>query len=468
MAQPSAVTAPINNSVVTSFDILKPEIFNSLFRQYGKQFLTFYGFLLTMGFINASPRITYSHFLEDWIHPSFQSRGAVAAPAAGAAQTITLSTNDIDSSGFYYPRVNDQVMYKNGVTGFVSAISGSPAQLTIYPDLETATLPAVAAGETIIIFGNRFGEGTDQPAGRVSKATQESFTMTRLKEEVDVTGDELCQQTWVDSSSDGSMTGRTWFALKGKYDAQYRMQLQMGGKCLYDVPVTNTTLLSADSTNTSTTGLEGWIRGGGNESTYTPSAFTISDFDYMTRIMDKYDAPMNFAFFAGINLYQDIENAISNLYTQNPIIFANGKSQTWAQALYGQDAGSGNQLNTDIGISSIKKTNRLYHLMRLGELSNPNTFNANGFTKAGEGFVCPLDQTEVKTPEGGTKLIPRIGMRYLQSPDGGYSRRMETWVTGGAGNIPKTNTVDTQKVSFRSQYGTQFFGNKHFFLWNQS
>lgn len=278
MASPSAVVAPIDNQVISSFDIHEPEIFNSLFRQYGKQFLSFYGFLLTMGFITAAPRITYSHFLEDWIHPSFQSRNSVAAPAAGAAQSITLSTDNIDTNGFYYPRQNDQVMYKNGVTGFVSAIAGSPAVLTIYPDKQTDTLPAVAAGETIIIYGNRFGEGTDQPAGRVSKAIQESFNMTILKEEVDVTGTELCQQIWTPSSSDGSMNGRTWFALKGKYDAQYRMQLQMGGKCLYDTPVTNTTLLATDSTNQSTTGLEGWIRGGGNESTYTPelSQFQIS------------------------------------------------------------------------------------------------------------------------------------------------------------------------------------------------
>jgi len=214
--------------------------------------------------------------------------------------------------------------------------------------------------------------------------------------------------------------------------------------------------------------LEGWIRGGGNEATYTPGAYSISDFDYMTRIMEKYDAPLNFAFFSGINLYQDIENTLQNLFTQNPIVFANGKNLTWAQALYGQNSEEGKQMAVDVGFTCIKKTNRLYSLVKLGELSNPNTFNAPGFTKAGEGFVCPLDQSEVKTPDGGTKLIPRIGMRYLQTPDGTYSRRMETWVTGGAGNISKTNTVDTQKVSFRSHYGTQFFGNKHFFLWNQA
>jgi len=234
MAGPSAITAPIDNQVITSFDIHKPEKFNSLFRQYGKQFITFYGFLLTLGFINPASLITYSHFLEDWIHPSFQARGTVATPGvAGAPISITLSTDNVDSFGFYYPRQNDQVMFKDGTTGFVQTISGSPPVLLIYPDVQTATLPGVAANETIIIYGNRFGEGTDQPAGRTSKALQESFNMTILKEEVDVTGTEMCQQMWVDSLSDGSSTGRTWFVLKGKYDAQYRMQLQMGGKCLY-------------------------------------------------------------------------------------------------------------------------------------------------------------------------------------------------------------------------------------------
>lgn len=466
MAQP--ITSVITNQVVTAFDIHEPEKFNKLFRQYGKQHLSYFAFLKTLGFITPVSRNTYSHFLEDWIHTSFKSRGNVGDPGAGNPINITLSVDDVDTNNKFYPQRNDQIMFKNGVTGIISFIdttTPSAPILTIRPDVLTDDIGAIASGETIIIYSGRYGEGTDSPAGRTSKATEETFNTKILKEAVEVTGTEICQKIYVDGLSDGSAMGQTWYALKGQYDAQYRMQLKMGGSLLFDKPITNSAA-QIDSTDTNTTGLDTWITAGGNGSTYTPGAFSISDFDFMGRVLDKYDAPMEFAFFQGINLYQDVENTLSNEFVQNPIIFINGVGKTYNQAIYGQNPNEANGLGVDIGFRCIKKTNRVYHLIRLGELSNPQTFNASGFTKAGLGYVCPLDTKEVQTPDGGTKVIPRIGMRYLVSPDKKYNRQMITAMEGMLAPNP-TNGVDKLKVNFLSEYGSQYFGARHFFKWSQ-
>ncbi len=42
---------------------------------------------------------------------------------------------------------------------------------------------------------------------------------------------------------------------------------------------------------------------------------------------------------------------------------------------------------------------------------------------------------------------------------------METFVTGGAGNIRKTNENDSVKLNLRSECGTQYVAANRFFLW---
>lgn len=467
----NAISSVITNNVVTSFSIHEPEKFNKLFRQYGKQHLSYFAFLKTLGFITPVSRTSYSHFLEDWIHASFKSSGIPTGGGAGSPVYVTLSAanGDVDTANgnAIYPQVGDQVMNAAGVTGIVYSIDVTTPTapiLKIEPDLSTANfLTGVVSGSTIIIYASRYGEGTVAPDGRVSKATEETFNTKILKEAVEVTGTELSQQIYVDGMSDGSSSGQTWYALKGQYDAQYRIQLKIGGSLLFDQAITNANA-HANSTDNNTTGLDTWITAGGNTSTYTAGAFSLSDFDYMSRVLDKYDAPMDFAFFQGINLYQDVENSLSNLFTQNPIIYVNGVGKTYNQAIYGQNPAENDGMGVDIGFRCLKKTNRLYHMVRLGELSNPQTFNATGFNKTTLGYVCPLDTKEVKTPDGGTKAIPRIGMRYLVSPDKKQNRMMQTVMTGAQAPVP-TNDTDKLKVSFLTEFGSQYFGAQSFFKW---
>ena len=469
----SAISSPFTTGVVTSFDIHQPEKFNKLFRQYGKQHLSYFAFLKTLGFISPVQRNVYSNFVEDWIHASFSSRTNASSTGPGTSIAITLSVSDVDTANGnkFYPQEGDQIMTKVGIQGVIKTIDTTVPTapvLTCFPDTITDDFGTVSAQETVIIYTSRSKEGSSAPQGRVSKALEEQFNTKIIRESVDCTGTEITQLSWVDQMSDGSSSGKTWFALKGQYDAQYRMQLKIGGALLFDKLLNNPNAqISADGTDSNTTGLYSWIKGGGNSSTYTPGSFQLSDFDYMTRVMDKYDAPMDFAFFAGINLYQDVENSLSNLFTQNPILYVNGVAKTYSQAIYGQNPAEADGRTVDIGFRCLHKTNRNYHMVRLGELSNPQTFNAPGFTKNALGFVCPLDTKEVKTPDGGSKVIPRIGMRYLVSPDGKYNRQMISTMEGMLAPTA-TNGDDKLKVNMLTEFGSQYFGKYHFFLWESA
>ena len=85
-------------------------------------------------------------------------------------------------------------------------------------------------------------------------------------------------------------------------------------------------------------------------------------------------------------------------------------------------------------------------------------YGATGYTEAGRGIFVPLDKPIA--PKGGS--IPRLGVRYKEL--GGYSRKMESWFTGGAGNIPvKTNGVDAVQLNSRAEMGSERYGVNAFF-----
>jgi hypothetical protein len=131
--------------------------------------------------------------------------------------------------------------------------------------------------------------------------------------------------------------------------------------------------------------------------------------------------------------------------------------------MYGENMKSIADKSVEIGFRSITKTDRTFHLLKLPQLSNPKLYGATGFTEAGRMIFCPLDKPIA--PKGGA--MPRLGVRYKEL--GGYSRKMESWFTGGAGNIPvKTNGVDSVQLYNRCEIGAEQYGLNSFYQFTVS
>lgn len=452
-----AVSATISNSLISLFNIHKPDKQNFLFRKYGKQGFTAFQFLQSIGAVTPVAQGTYSHYEEDWIHATFSSNANVASPGVGAAITITLNAADVDSLGYSYPRVGDIVMFNDGTRGqVVSKSTANPPVLVIEPLKTTATIPAVTTGEPIIIISNSFAEGTDQPEGRVSKAYEYNFNTQIIKETVASTGTELTNQMWF-NSIDGT-TINAWFDKAKSIDLDYRMALAIDGMILFGEDADNPNVLGTPSN-----GLVADVTAQGGNATYTPGLFSVSYFDQMNRYLDKQQAPNEYVGLLGYQMFQDVENTLSNVFTQNPIIFAGGEGKTFGELMYGDNMKSLAGKSVEIGFRSITKTDRAFHLLKLPQLSNPKLYGATGYTEAGRGIFVPLDKPIA--PKGGS--IPRLGVRYKEL--GGYSRKMESWFTGGAGNIPvKTNGVDAVQLNSRAEVGSERFGVNAFYQFTVS
>jgi len=449
-----AVSANISNSLVSLFNIHMPQKANFLFRKYGKQGVTAFQFLQSIGSVTPVALGTYSHYEEDWIHASFSSNADEVSPGQGNPISITLNTSDVHSLGNSYPRVGDIIMFNNGVKGQIISKSGAnPPVLVIEPLLSASTIPAVTAGEQIIITSNAFAEGTDQPEGRVSKAYEYTFNTQIIKETVSSTGTELTNGLWFKSIDGVGING--WFDKAKSIDLDYRTALAIDGMVLYGEVADNPNVVG-----TTSQGLISGVTSQGGNATYTPGLYSVSSFDQMNRYLDKQQAPNEYLGLLGYQAFQDVENTLSNVFTQNPIVFAGGGGKTFGDLMYGDDMKSIADKSVEIGFRSITKTDRTFHLLKLPQLSNPKLYGATGFTEAGRMIFCPLDKPIA--PKGGA--MPRLGVRYKEL--GGYSRKMESWFIGGAGNIPvKTSGVDEIKLFNRAEMGCEQFGLNHFYQW---
>lgn len=452
-----AISSQITNNLVSLFNIHKPDKANFLFRRYGKQGVTAFQFLQSIGAVTPVAQDSFSHYEEDWIVSTF-TPSVVGAGGAGVTVSITIDAADTQTVGsnyYVYPRVGDIVMFNNGVKGQVltkTASTVNPVVITVAPLLTTDDIATSAVvGEQAIITSNSFAEGTDNPEGRVSRAYEYSFQTQIIKETINSTGTELTNQNWF-NSIDGT-TINAWFDKAKSIDLDYRMALAIDGMILYGEQANNTAVQG-----TTSAGLVSGVTSQGGNATYVPGLFSVAYFDQMNRYLDKQMAPREYVGLLGYQAFQDVENTLSNVFTQNPIIFAGGSGKTFGELMYGEDMKSLAGQSVEIGFRSITKTDRIFHLLKLPQLSHPKLYGATGFTEPSRMIFCPLDRPVA--PKGGS--MPRLGVRYKEL--GGYSRKMESWYTGGAGNIPvKTNTNDSIQLNSRAHMGAEQFGLNSFF-----
>ena len=94
-----------------------------------------------------------------------------------------------------------------------------------------------------------------------------------------------------------------------------------------------------------------------------------------------------------------------------------------------------------------------------GAKENTPMLGAAGYNYSGMGLVIPGDMgKDAKSRES----IPSLRVRYKEA--GGYSRKMEHWLTGSAGLANPTSDVDELRCHYRTERGFEGFANNRFIL----
>ena len=443
---PSAFSIATTENYVSSLNVHKPEVAEDFVSRYGDQSLT--GFLDSMGAMAPTAQRKFEHYEDDWIHQSFVNTGTPTVTQAGATVGINTSYSSTGSAaGNYFPRVGDIVMNSNGDLAWCSAINYASDQITLVA--YNAAWSALTAGETLVVIGNEWAEGTAQPEGITPESNHYyNYTMI-MKESFEVTGSEATNKTWfkVNDPATGQ-AGYLWY-LKGEADTYRRFVNYCETMMLQGKIATNTNAaLTGTIGQGGITGSEGLIEfmRTGNTQTYNQLAgFNLSDFDSMIRTLDTNRGAKENTIWAGIDLSLAIDDAVAAMFAGGGISYG---------AFNGAE-----EIAVAFGFKSFTRGGYTFHKKTYDVFNYLPMFGASGYNYPGMGMVIPGDmRKDSKTGEA----TPSLRIRYKEA--GGYSRKMEHWLTGSAGLANPTNETDNMEVHYRTERGFEGFASNRFIL----
>jgi len=425
----------LNVAVSTETGVLgKPDVSELLVETYGDQGIT--GFLKLTGAITAAGASDQVEFYEvGRRHKKLAYTGGntTAGNGGGAAGNDRVTITDSDIKDGLQP--NDVVMdTTSGVRGIV--ISGGEGSNVVIGRLDGAVMAGNSTdfdatnGGTLIVIGNMYAQGSDQPSSFVQpEVIRRINSYAIVKDRYQVNGSQATNIGYVNIGNGDYR----WF-MYGEQEARKRfmdkreMTLLFGdiidGGQKADVSVANSV--------TDLNGTEGYItalesRGINVSNANANPLDSFAEFDDIILELDKQGAPSEYAMY--LNRKQDL--AIDDM-------LASGISTGVTAGLAGQFGAFNNDANmaVKLGFKSFTRGGYTFHKHDWKLLNDPTLVGAsNKF----QGVMCPL--TQVTDARSGMKA-PALEMKYKAS--NGYSREMEHWVTGG-GVLGHNNNGDAGK-----------------------
>lgn len=430
-------------STVQVFDSFhKPIKYGELIRRLGDQGLSDFDQIMILGggTDEQMDNTTFSVRFEDWIVGklkvlSFTSPSASYPADANTADIVVHP--DVITNGKYYAEVGDVALLPNENNAKIIAKTGTTVTLALA--VAGASWGTIINGTEIGIAFTQFNEETDQPAPKVSTISEEAYDSHILKTTTRASGSELIRMPWVVKMSDGTAIP-TAFA-KGVLDAEYRMKQAIAGATFFSQPITNTGAYfqGARGQETQMTGLVPWIRIGGVNDTLG-AGFNINKLYAMSRQFRKYYAPKEYILKMAGDAYIDVEKNLTNLFTNDPAIFAMGGSLT--------------EKEIGFGFKSIKLDDRTWHLSRLNLVNHPEIYDLPDYSLQNRIVVMPNATTKDKKSGGN---IPYL--KYVFCGKDGESRKMKIWFTGGP--IANTETIDRHQMNMLCEIGTRPVASNH-------
>lgn len=448
MATPAAVQTITTNSVISNLDLLKPEKSIMLTKRFGNQSLPYFNLLKALGRTEMTSNEVFSHFEEDrWIEVAVVA-APVASPGAGNDIQFTLDASSLNAQNQYYPDVLDVITFPNEVTGIITAIDTTVPTapvVTVRPNKATSIIPALSAGEELIITSYAGGEGSGQPNPKLA-GTTEYFGRTQIiKATFAATGTAQTDQTWLQLKG---VPGNPYYVV-GQEQTEYRLAVSIDGALLVQETTDNPNAIIDPSSRINaqvltTQGLIPTIRERGNVKLHTPGTWTIYDFDEIDRIMEREGGSQYVMTLAGLNWLQENNNVLVDFGKETNMQIV--KSDV-ARGIMG---GNGD-LEMAINFTYLKKNDRVFMFNKMGNWSNPKSYGNSNYQYANYAIMMPV--TKFTDPKSG-KVTDNISLRYKGF--GKYSRMLEMWKTGGAGDISiKTDDVDITQYNWRSNVGAQ-------------
>lgn len=479
MSNANSGIAIATSKLISTFDIDKPQVRNELFRRYGNQGLTFFGFIESMGYSRGVRQNKTIQYEEDWIHQTIHvgSGGITTVDGPNGIYSFVLDTtagtNDILAGSIITPypttptnplsyicpvQAWDRLLFpENGAMATVTSVvqTGVSTTFTVtikLADLNYAFTPGTyTQGYELVIATNAFSEGSDQNDGASSKPLIDYAYTQILKRSFRWTGTQATNEPWFSEYELGPNLGNGYF-LKGQMDCDYELQQAISTALWIERPTTNPTVDTATGEPLYTTeGLIPYCERLGTPVPYLSGAFSIGTFDYIDNVLTRQFAPMYSAWMLGNKLDYQIENALKAYFQFTQINYQ--MSQMEADLFTGDK-----DLAMEVGFNLLKKSGgRVHCFTRALEFSHPKILGVTNYPYDQLAICFPLARKRGSYSEKqGSIELPYFGLIYKEQ--GGYSRKAEVWTIAGAAPGPKITTFDLNKLCMRSNVGAEHVG----------
>tara|TARA_R110002167_G_scaffold110108_2_gene280388 strand:- start:1859 stop:3169 length:1311 start_codon:yes stop_codon:yes gene_type:complete len=424
IAVPSSSAVATKANYVSSTDLQKSEVGESLVARYGAQGLT--GLMDFVGAKSATGSGKYSHWEERFIHDTFT--------ATLVASTGVLSLVEVASGKDAPVRKGDILLGAGGQNLIVTTKNSADADAFTVLTADGVALADISTAISFSIVGNAHAQGTGQPVGLTPSVDQYTNNTQIIKDAYDVTGSGATDVSWFKVEG-----GYLWY-LKGEADSALRFgnyaELQMligpGGNAALDTSDIRITrgLLPDIRSNGNV------MSGGGN--------FGITEMDIMVKQMDKQRGAKENAFMCGIDLALNIDDQLA------------AASGAGSNVSYGAFNNS-KDTAINLGFGGFTRGGYSFHKKTYDIFNHPMLLGAVNY--AGKGIVIPMDKQ--KDAKSGA-MIPSLQVRFKAA--GNYSREMEHWLTGGAVLAQKTDDIDALKCNYRCEKGFEGMALNRFVL----
>ena len=416
---PTVTTTPEKYTTVAELlEYNKPDNRDLLIKTYGDQGIT--GFLQLTGAVKSGGTADHVQYWEEERRHQVVACGANDG-ATGGTVTLTAALDEI--------KIQDVVM--NAASGEVFINITTDGKIFARLDGTTSNTAWNAADE-LIILGNMYDQGTDQPGHFVKTSpTLRTNPYMIVKDTYQVNGSQATNIGWVNVGN-----GDYRWYIHGEQETRARFMDRREMMMLFGEK-------QADATDMSSgrfpAGSEGYFaavadRGIVVSGTNANPLDTFTEFDNIILELDKQGAPSEYAMY--VNRSQDL--AIDDM-------LAAGIATSVTAGLAGQFGAFNNDADmaVQLGFKSFTRGGYTFHKHDWKLLNDPTLLGAS--TKF-QGAMVPL--TQVTDARTGTKA-PALELNYKEA--NGYSREMEHWVTGGGVLGYKTDGTDVAKFHYRSE-----------------
>jgi hypothetical protein len=387
-----------------------------LVKTFGAQGIT--GFLQMVGAVKANGTADEVQY---WEETRLHVKQKVNGQVTGAA-TMDCTCD----AGAQHVRLNDVVLTPDGERALVVKII-SATQFTII-SLTSSNLNTLSAADELVIIGNLYAQGTDQPTSwRQSGLVKRTNKYNIIKDVYKVSGSQATNIGWV------NVGGKKLWYIKSEADTRQRFMDSREMMMILGKDISNATSAdSGDLDHTLIDGGEGYFAAIEDRGIVASDILaSLSDVDDMVKVLDKEGGASEYAMY--VNRAQDLK--LDDVVAQ-----AGTQAATNGAAKFGSFQNSP-ETAIALGFRSFNRGGYTFHKHDWRLLNDPTLLADNKFA----GVCVPM--SKVADPKTGEKS-PSLEMNYKAV--NGYSREMEHWMTGSVLGVSNA-TEDSVSFHYRSE-----------------